>query len=63
MFGNDYIQTWNGDRLYLNLKLDSSLSDLDLDSKPHWCEKVKTNVSVIISHHSELICMTFGVLL
>ena len=43
----DYIQTWCDDRYYCSLHFDTSLIDLDLDSRSQECEKAKTSAPII----------------
>ena len=41
------VQTRYDDRYYLNCTYDTSLIDLDLDSRTRECKKAKTSVSII----------------
>ena len=57
------IQTWSGDRsILLNLHFDTSLINLDLESRSQECRKAKT-FAPIISQSFQSMWMEFGILL
>ena len=59
---NQLIQTWDHDRYYCAVYFNTSLIDLDLDSRSQECEKATTSVP-IMSQSFQWILMEFGILL
>ena len=43
----DLIQTWFDGRYYCTLHFDTSVIDLDLDSRTEQCEKAETSVTIV----------------